>query len=138
MEIWQNLRRVVPEALSAAGIDQGQVAAVRLANQRETTVLWDRRTSAPLGRAIVWQDTRTAPLVEEKFDGIRTCADIPAVTVSYTGVKADGQALKFKAYRHKATNEPGKDIYTCANVSDYTVTTPAPGSYTVRSHLARH
>ncbi|MFF4715422.1 glycerol kinase GlpK [Streptomyces eurythermus] len=65
VEIWQNLRRVVPEALTAAGIDQAQVAAIGLANQRETTVLWDRRTGAPLGRAIVWQDTRTAPLVEE-------------------------------------------------------------------------
>jgi glycerol kinase len=65
VEIWQDLRRVVPEALSDAGVDRGQVAAVGLANQRETTVLWDRRTGAPLGRAIVWQDTRTAPLVEE-------------------------------------------------------------------------
>ncbi|GAA2231969.1 DUF3472 domain-containing protein [Streptomyces nogalater] len=73
----------------------------------------------------------------EKFDGIRTCADIPAVTVSYTGVKADGRPLSFRAYRHKATKEPGEDIYTCINVSDYTVTVPAPGSYTVRSHLAR-
>ncbi|MFH8769437.1 glycerol kinase GlpK [Streptomyces sp. NPDC017958] len=64
VEIWHNLRRVVPEALSGAGLDSGQVAAIGLANQRETTVLWDRRTGAPLGRAIVWQDTRTAPLVE--------------------------------------------------------------------------
>ncbi|MCZ0208448.1 glycerol kinase GlpK [Streptomyces achromogenes] len=65
VEIWQNLRRVVPEALSLAGVGTAQVAAIGLANQRETTVLWDRRTGAPLGRAIVWQDTRTAPLVEE-------------------------------------------------------------------------
>ncbi|UFR06533.1 glycerol kinase GlpK [Streptomyces sp. Go40/10] len=65
VEIWQNLRRVVPEALSDAGAGQEQVAAIGLANQRETTVLWDRRTGAPVGRAIVWQDTRTAPLVEE-------------------------------------------------------------------------
>ncbi|WP_030340506.1 glycerol kinase GlpK [Streptomyces sp. NRRL S-1022] len=64
VEIWQNLRRVVPEALSEAGVGQEQVAAIGLANQRETTVLWDRRTGAPLGRAIVWQDTRTASLVE--------------------------------------------------------------------------
>lgn len=40
------------------------MAAIGLANQRETTVVWDRRTGVPLGRAIVWQDTRTAPLVE--------------------------------------------------------------------------
>ncbi|GAA2782025.1 glycerol kinase GlpK [Streptomyces rameus] len=65
VEIWQNLRRVVPEALSDAGVGTGQVAAIGLANQRETTVLWDRRTGTPVGRAIVWQDTRTAPLVED-------------------------------------------------------------------------
>ncbi|MEU0054491.1 glycerol kinase GlpK [Streptomyces sp. NPDC006309] len=65
VEIWQNLRRVVPEALSDAGVEAGQVAALGVANQRETTVLWDRRTGAPLCRAIVWQDTRTGPLVED-------------------------------------------------------------------------
>ncbi|MEU0970013.1 glycerol kinase GlpK [Streptomyces sp. NPDC005917] len=65
VEIWQNLRRIGPEALSGAGLDTGQITAIGLANQRETTVLWDRRTGVPLGRAIVWQDTRTAPLVEE-------------------------------------------------------------------------
>ncbi|MFF9087640.1 glycerol kinase GlpK [Streptomyces sp. NPDC014991] len=65
VEIWQNLRRVVPEALSDAGVEADQVAALGLANQRETTVLWDRRTGAPVSRAIVWQDTRTGPLVED-------------------------------------------------------------------------
>ncbi|MFF8943447.1 glycerol kinase GlpK [Streptomyces sp. NPDC014864] len=65
VQIWQNVRRIVPEALDAAGVDAAQIAAVGIANQRETTVLWDRRTGAPYGRAIVWQDTRTAPLVEE-------------------------------------------------------------------------
>ncbi|MFB7510483.1 FGGY family carbohydrate kinase, partial [Streptomyces broussonetiae] len=65
VEIWQNLRRVVPDALSVAGVDPGQVAAIGVANQRETTVLWDRRSGTPLGRALVWQDTRTAPLVDE-------------------------------------------------------------------------
>ncbi|MCF3135975.1 glycerol kinase GlpK [Streptomyces olivochromogenes] len=65
VEIWRALQRVVPDALSEAGIGVDQVAAIGIANQRETTVLWDRHTGAPLGRAIVWQDTRTAPLVED-------------------------------------------------------------------------
>ncbi|MEU6281022.1 glycerol kinase GlpK [Streptomyces sp. NPDC047028] len=65
VEIWHNLRRVVPEALADAGVRADEIAAVGLANQRETTVLWDRHTGAPLGRAVVWQDTRTAPLVDE-------------------------------------------------------------------------
>ncbi|MET8786651.1 MULTISPECIES: glycerol kinase GlpK [unclassified Streptomyces] len=64
-EIWRNLVRIVPEALSDVGIDVGQITAIGIANQRETTVLWDRRTGAPVCRAIVWQDVRTAQLVEE-------------------------------------------------------------------------
>ncbi|MFG2948084.1 glycerol kinase GlpK [Streptomyces adustus] len=65
VEIWRNLLRVVPEALAAGEVGPDEVAAIGIANQRETTVLWERRTGAPLGRAIVWQDTRTASLVEE-------------------------------------------------------------------------
>jgi glycerol kinase len=64
-EIWRNVQRVVPRALAQAGIAPEQVAAVGIANQRETTVVWDRRTGAPVARAIVWQDTRTDGLVEE-------------------------------------------------------------------------
>jgi glycerol kinase len=62
-EIWRNVERLAPLALSRAGITTDQVAAVGIANQRETTVLWDRRTGVPIGRAVVWQDTRTDALV---------------------------------------------------------------------------
>ncbi|MDF3299256.1 glycerol kinase GlpK [Streptomyces tropicalis] len=65
LEIWRNVQRIVPEAMAGAGADGGQIAAIGIANQRETTVLWDRRTGAPVGHAIVWQDTRTDALVEE-------------------------------------------------------------------------
>ncbi|ACU73986.1 glycerol kinase [Catenulispora acidiphila DSM 44928] len=64
-EIWRNLEHLAPEALAKVGVTTGQVAAIGIANQRETTVLWDRRTGHPLGRAIVWQDTRTDELVAE-------------------------------------------------------------------------
>jgi glycerol kinase len=65
VEIWRNLQRIGPEALAQAGIGPEQVVAVGIANQRETTVLWDRRTGRPVSRALVWQDTRTDVLVEE-------------------------------------------------------------------------
>jgi glycerol kinase len=65
MEIWRNLERIAPEALAQAGVTANQVAAVGIANQRETTVLWDRLTGVPIGRAIVWQDMRTGALVDE-------------------------------------------------------------------------
>jgi glycerol kinase len=65
MEIWRNVRRLVPQAVADAGATPGQVAAIGIANQRETTVLWDRRTGIPVGPAVVWQDTRTDALIEE-------------------------------------------------------------------------
>ncbi|MGP4029153.1 glycerol kinase GlpK [Actinomadura sp. 3N407] len=65
MEIWRNLERVAPEALAQAGASTDQIAALGIANQRETTVLWDRLTGVPIGRAIVWQDMRTGALVDE-------------------------------------------------------------------------
>lgn len=64
-EIWSNVEQVVPDALAEAGIAVGQVAAVGITNQRETTVVWDRHTGEPVAPAIVWQDTRTAPLLAE-------------------------------------------------------------------------
>jgi glycerol kinase len=65
MEIWRNLARIAPEAIAQAGATSDQVAALGIANQRETTVLWDRHTGRPIGRAVVWQDTRTDELVNE-------------------------------------------------------------------------
>ncbi len=65
MEIWRNLGRIVPQAMRDAGVTSEDVVALGIANQRETTVLWDRHTGHPIGRAIVWQDTRTDALVTE-------------------------------------------------------------------------
>ncbi len=59
VEIWENTRRVVAGALARADVDPGQLAAVGLTNQRETTVVWERATGRPVHNAVVWQDTRT-------------------------------------------------------------------------------
>jgi glycerol kinase len=64
-EIWQRTREVIGGALASAAVEAGEIAAIGIANQRETTVVWDRTTGAPLHNAIVWQDTRTAGLVRE-------------------------------------------------------------------------
>ena len=61
-EIWRDTRTVLDGALAAAAITAGDIAAIGITNQRETTLLWDRRTGEPLHRAVVWQDRRTAPL----------------------------------------------------------------------------
>jgi glycerol kinase len=65
VEIWRNLAHIAPEAVARAGAGLDQIVAVGIANQRETTVLWDRHTGAPVGHAVVWQDTRTDALVTE-------------------------------------------------------------------------
>src|SRR5947209_13010199 len=64
-EIWRNTRLVTTEALSRAGLAPGDLAAIGITNQRETTLLWDRRSGAPLHNALVWHDTRTDTLVTE-------------------------------------------------------------------------
>jgi len=58
LEIWRNTVEVVTQAKANAGIEAADLAALGVTNQRETTVLWDRRTGKPLYNALVWQDTR--------------------------------------------------------------------------------
>lgn len=67
-EIWQSQLAVAHEVLNNSGISASQLRAVGITNQRETTVLWDRKTGEPVGRALVWQDRRTAPMCEALLD----------------------------------------------------------------------
>ena len=63
-EIWATERRALAEAVDAAHVDPKRIAAVGITNQRETTVVWDRRTGEAVYNAIVWQCRRTAPLCD--------------------------------------------------------------------------
>ncbi len=63
-EIWSDTLEVARQAIQNAGLEPSQVAAIGITNQRETTVIWDRETGAPIHRAIVWQDRRTAEICE--------------------------------------------------------------------------
>ncbi|HSU70952.1 MAG TPA: glycerol kinase GlpK, partial [Micrococcaceae bacterium] len=65
MEIWDNTREVIGNALSKANLTRHDIAAVGITNQRETAVVWDKTTGQPVYNAIVWQDTRTQPIVDE-------------------------------------------------------------------------
>jgi glycerol kinase len=64
-EIYATQCEVAREAVEKAGIHPTEIVAAGIANQRETTVLWDRQTGTPIANAIVWQDRRTAPLCSE-------------------------------------------------------------------------
>lgn len=72
MEIWSSQLSVFMEAMAAAGAGANDIAAVGIANQRETTIVWDKQTGEPIYPAIVWQCRRTAGLIdklkEEGFD----------------------------------------------------------------------
>ncbi|MGN6598557.1 MAG: glycerol kinase GlpK [Actinomycetes bacterium] len=65
LQIWRDVERVVPEAVARARLSPGDIVGLGIANQRETTVVWDRVTGRPVQHAIVWQDTRTAEIVED-------------------------------------------------------------------------
>ncbi len=64
-EIWERTQSVIRAALQRAGITSADLAAIGVTNQRETTVVWDRRTGRPLHNAIVWQDVRTDGICAE-------------------------------------------------------------------------
>ncbi|HEX5852620.1 MAG TPA: glycerol kinase GlpK [Solirubrobacteraceae bacterium] len=65
MEIWRRTREVIGGALAQSDAEAGDVAAIGITNQRESTVVWDRESGEPIHNAIVWQDTRTDRLVRE-------------------------------------------------------------------------
>jgi glycerol kinase len=63
-EIWASQAGVAAEALTRAGVSASGIAAIGITNQRETTLVWDRKTGEPVCNAIVWQDRRTAGLCD--------------------------------------------------------------------------
>ena len=104
-EIWTNTQAVISGALAKAGLTAADLAAVGITNQRETTLVWDRRTGKPLHNALVWMDTRTDRLVAEferkgGKDSLRAKTGLPLATY-FSGLKlrwlldnvADARAL---------------------------------------------
>ncbi|MCB0200377.1 MAG: glycerol kinase, partial [Anaerolineae bacterium] len=65
MEIWARTQDVIKGALDKAGITAADLAAIGVTNQRETTLVWDKKTGKPYYNAIVWQDTRTDKICNE-------------------------------------------------------------------------
>jgi glycerol kinase len=84
-EIWKRTREVIGGALASSPAEAGEIQAIGITNQRETTVVWDRQTGEPIHNAIVWQDTRTGPLVrelagDEGLDRLRDAVGLPLST----------------------------------------------------------
>src|SRR5215467_14408330 len=64
-EIWRSVKHVMQDALAARDLTTSDFAAIGITNQRETTVVWNRRTGQAVSNAIVWQDTRTSDYVSD-------------------------------------------------------------------------
>lgn len=112
VEIWERTQEVIRAGLAKAEIAAGDLAAVGITNQRETSLVWNRRTGQPYGNALVWQDTRTDTLINELAreggqDRFRAKTGLPLATYfsgpkirwmldHYDGLRADadrGEAL---------------------------------------------
>ena len=93
MEIYASQYAVLMEAVAKSGIESREIAAIGITNQRETTIVWDRRTGKPVYNAIVWQCRRTADIVEKiRADGLadyiqQTTGLIPDAYFSATKIK---------------------------------------------------
>lgn len=83
-EIWSTTLATARTAIAAAGAEPSQIAAIGITNQRETTVLWDRRTGRPIHRALVWQDRRTAQLCQRL-----AAAGLEGEVTAKTGLRLD-------------------------------------------------
>jgi len=108
VEIWERTRSVIQTTMIKLGLAASDLAAVGITNQRETTVVWNRKTGRPYYNAIVWQDTRTDRVAsalerEGKGDVIRQKAGLPPATYfsggkiqwileNVPGVRADAEA----------------------------------------------
>jgi len=112
LEIWRNTQEVMEGALGKVNSDQspvvGEVAAVGITNQRETTVVWDRQTGQPLYNAIVWQDTRTDEICNALArqggqDRLRAKTGLPLATY-FSGPKIKWILDTVPGARQKAEN----------------------------------
>ena len=111
VEIWRRCREVIAGALASVGLAPADLAAVGVANQRETVVVWDRDTGAPLCNAIVWQDTRTRAICEELIAGdalgidrFRDLTGLPVATY-FSGPKLQWVLDAFDVRLHASQGE---------------------------------
>jgi glycerol kinase len=112
-EIWQNTREVIWEAMARKRLQASDLVAVGITNQRETTVVWNRKTGKPVSNALVWQDTRVADYVSELAktcgqDRFRSKTGLP-LTTYFSGLKIRWILEHVKGAREQA--EAGDVIF---------------------------
>jgi glycerol kinase len=105
-EIWQRTIEVIAEAMTNGKLQPQDLAAVGITNQRETTVVWNRKTGKPFANALVWQDTRVADYVSELAkaggqDRFRAKTGLP-LTTYFSGLKIRWILENVKGVREQA------------------------------------
>ena len=120
-EIWRRTREVIAEAMQRRDLGPSDLAAIGITNQRETTVVWDRRTGKPVCNAIVWQDTRVSDAVAEFSreggqDRFRQKTGLPLATY-FSGLKIRWILDNVAGVREQA--ESGEVIF--GNIDTYLV-----------------
>lgn len=108
-EIWNSQLYTAKEAIRNAGITAGQIASIGITNQRETTVVWDKKTGTPICNAIVWQDRRTSDIcnsLKKKKDFEKYVRDNTGLVVDayFSGTKIKWILDNVKGARKKAEN----------------------------------
>jgi glycerol kinase len=106
LEIWQRTRDVIDGALQKGSISAGDVLALGITNQRETTVVWEKETGRPIHHAIVWQDTRTDSIIDQLArdggqDRFRSKTGLPLATY-FSGPKLKWILDNVEGAREKA------------------------------------
>jgi len=107
-EIWRRTQEVIAGALQQRALQPSDLAAIGITNQRETTVLWERKTGKPVHNAIVWQDTRVADEVVEFSknggqDRFRASTGLP-LTTYFSGLKIRWMLENIRGLRKRAEN----------------------------------
>jgi glycerol kinase len=108
LEIWENTSAVMQGAMQESGLQSADIAAIGVTNQRETTVVWERKTGKPIYNAIVWQDTRTDVICNELAqtggqDRLRDKTGLPLATY-FSGPKIKWVLDNVDGARDRAEN----------------------------------
>ncbi|MCB9747146.1 MAG: glycerol kinase GlpK [Candidatus Omnitrophica bacterium] len=103
-EIWKSCKDVINASIRKANISSTQIAGIGITNQRETTVLWDRKTSKPVARAIVWQCRRTAQICQslKRYENIFRRKTGLVLDPYFSGTKIKWLLDQYKGLRTKA------------------------------------
>ena len=119
------------EAVKLSGVDPGEIAAIGITNQRETTFLWDRKTGECVGNAIVWQCRRTSQIVDDLVS--RGCGDMIR---EKTGLVPDayfsGTKLKWMLDYYNLREKAEHGVLPCWLISCFTAVKTKPWKITCR------